>query len=185
MLEITRGDPDVTQREQLTLDVRRDCDAEYLSRADAFIRRTAQAGEPFFVYFNHSLLHMPVIPREEFRGRSGHGDWADSLLELDSDFGRLLDLLDELGVADDTLVVFAGDNGPEEVLLCRGSPGYWEAPTSPAAKATCAPRASRAGRAGSRPIKSRTRSCTKSISFRRLPPRLAPTSCRKTGPSMA
>jgi hypothetical protein len=37
---------------------------------------------PFFVYFNHSLMHMPVIPREEFRGQTGHGDWADSLLEL-------------------------------------------------------------------------------------------------------
>jgi arylsulfatase len=69
---------------------------------------------------------MPVIPREEFKGRSGHGDWADSLLELDADFGTLLDLLDELGVAGETLVVFAGDNGPEDILLWRGSPGYWE-----------------------------------------------------------
>jgi arylsulfatase len=126
MLEIKRGDLDVTEREQLTLDVRRDCDTEYLRRADAFIRRTVEDGQPFFVYFNHSLLHMPVIPREEFRGRSGQGDWADSLLELDSDFGALLDLLDELGIADNTLVVFAGDNGPEDVLLWRGSPGYWE-----------------------------------------------------------
>ena len=62
-------------------------------------------------------MHMPVIPREEFKGKTGQGDWADSLLELDTDFGTLLDLLDELDVADNTLVVFAGDNGPEEVLL--------------------------------------------------------------------
>jgi len=62
-------------------------------------------------------MHMPVIPREEFKGKTGHGDWADSLLELDTDFGVLLDLLDELDLADSTLVVFAGDNGPEEVLL--------------------------------------------------------------------
>jgi arylsulfatase A-like enzyme len=75
---------------------------------------------------NHSLLHLPVIPREEFKGRSGRGDWADSLLELDADFGWLLDGLAVLRVADDTLVVFAGDNGPEDVLLWRGSPGYWE-----------------------------------------------------------
>jgi arylsulfatase len=81
---------------------------------------------PFFVYFNHSLMHMPVIPREEFKGESGQGDWADSLLELDADFGSLLDLLDELDVGADTLVVFAGDNGPEDVLLWRGTPGYWE-----------------------------------------------------------
>jgi arylsulfatase len=126
MIESRQGDRDVTEREQLTLDVRRDCDAEYLRRTTAFIRRSVQGGTPFFVYFNHSLMHMPVIPREEFRGRTGHGDWADSLLELDTDFGTLLDLLDALGIAENTLVVFAGDNGPEEVLLWRGSPGFWE-----------------------------------------------------------
>ena len=73
------------------------------------------------MYFNHSLMHMPVIPRAEFKGRSRR-DWADSLLELDSDFAVLLDLLDELDVASDSLVIFAGDNGPEGVLLWRGTP---------------------------------------------------------------
>jgi arylsulfatase A-like enzyme len=126
MVEIRRGESDVTEGEQLTLNVRRDCDAEYLRRAEAFIRGTVADGTPFFVYFNHSLMHMPVIPRLEFKGRSKAGDWADSLLELDADFGVLLDLLGELGIAEDTLVVFAGDNGPEDVLLWRGSPGYWE-----------------------------------------------------------
>ena len=126
MLEIKRGDADATERDQLTLDVRRDCDAEYLRRADQFIRSAVEDNVPFFVYFNHSLLHMPVVPREDFKGKTGQGDWADSLLELDTDFGTLLDLLDELGIADDTLVVFAGDNGPEDILLWRGSPGYWE-----------------------------------------------------------
>jgi arylsulfatase A-like enzyme len=126
MVEIRRGDQDVTEGDQLTLDVRRDCDREYLRRASAFIRAKAGQRVPFFVYFNHSLMHMPVIPREEFKGQTGQGNWADSLLELGTDFGTLLDLLDELGVADDTMVVFAGDNGPEEVLLWRGTPGYWE-----------------------------------------------------------
>jgi arylsulfatase len=126
MLEVRRGDRDVTPRDQLTLDVRRDCDAEYLRRAETFIRRSVQGNQPFFVYFNHSLMHMPVIPRREFKGATGQGDWADSLRELDTDFGTLLDLLDDLKVSADTLVVFAGDNGPEDVLLWRGSPGYWE-----------------------------------------------------------
>ena len=126
MVEIRRGESDVTEREQLTLDVRRDCDLEYLERAESFMRRSVAADTPFFVYFNHSLMHFPVIPRPEFAGRSGQGEWADALLELDADFGRLLDLLDELDVADDTLVVFAGDNGPEDLLPWRGSPGYWE-----------------------------------------------------------
>jgi arylsulfatase len=126
MVEIHRGDGDVTERDQLTLDVRRDCDIEYLRRAESFIRRAVQDRTPFFVYFNHSLMHMPVIPRAEFKGKTGQGDWADSLLELDTDFGTLLDLIDSLGVTEHTLVVFAGDNGPEEVLLWRGSPGYFE-----------------------------------------------------------
>jgi arylsulfatase len=126
MVEIKRGERNVTEGDQLTLEVRRDCDVEYLRRAEAFIRRNVRADTPFFVYFNHSLMHMPVIPRPEFKGKTGQGDWADSLLELDTDFGTLLDLLDELDVAANTLVVFAGDNGPEDVLLWRGSPGYWE-----------------------------------------------------------
>jgi arylsulfatase len=125
MMEIKRGERDATQREQLTLDVRRDCDTEYLRRAQSFIRRSAQDSKPFFVYFNHSMMHMPVIPRSEFKGKTGQGDWADSLLELDTDFGTLLDLLDELNLSDKTLVVFAGDNGPEDVLLWRGASGYW------------------------------------------------------------
>lgn len=126
MLDVKRGDREPTEREQMTLEIRRDCDAEYLRRAEAFMRRSVEGGKPFFVYFNHSLMHMPVIPRAEFKGKTGQGDWADSLLELDTDFGTLLDLLETLRVRDNTLVVFAGDNGPEEVLLWRGSPGYFE-----------------------------------------------------------
>jgi arylsulfatase len=126
MVEIRKGERDVTEGEQLTLDVRRDCDAEYLKRASQFVRRSVADGSPFFIYFNHSMMHMPVIPREEFKGKTGQGDWADSLLELDTDFGVLLDLLDDLEITDDTLVVFAGDNGPEDVVLWRGTPGYFE-----------------------------------------------------------
>lgn len=59
MLEIRRGDSDVTKGDQLRLEMRRDCDTEYLRRAEAFIRRTVDAGSPFFVYFNHSLPHFP------------------------------------------------------------------------------------------------------------------------------
>ncbi|MBA2953229.1 sulfatase-like hydrolase/transferase [Nocardioides sp. MAH-18] len=125
MVHIKRGDDDVTPGDALDLDVRRDCDLEYLDRAEAFVRSAVETEDPFFLYFNHSLMHFPVIPRAEFRGRSGQGEWADSLLELDADFGRLLDLLDELGIADDTVVVFAGDNGPEDFLPWRGSPGFW------------------------------------------------------------
>ena len=126
MVEARAGDDDVTEGAQLTIDVRRDCDADYLDRSERFVRDAVADDTPFFLYFNHSLMHFPVVAREEFQGRSGNGEWADSLLELDSDFGRILDLLDEVGARDDTLVVFAGDNGPEELQPWRGSPGYWE-----------------------------------------------------------
>jgi arylsulfatase A-like enzyme len=141
MVEIKRGEADVTELEQMTLEVRRNCDAEFLRRATAFIREAVSAETPFYVYFNHSMMHMPVIPREEFKGRTGKGDWADSLLELDGDFGALLDLLDELGVAENTIVVFAGDNGPEEVLSWRARPAIGRGRSSPAGRAISALRA--------------------------------------------
>ena len=119
------GEQDVTEQVQLTLEVRRDCETEYLRRATAFMRDAAAHDTPFFVYFNHSLMHMPVIPRGIQRAdltgrlgrqpaRVGHGCRVAA------------DLLDELGITANTLVVFAGNNGPEEVLLRRGRPGFWE-----------------------------------------------------------
>lgn len=115
----------VGELEQLTEEVRRDIDIEYMRRAKTFLKRSADAGQPFFLYFNHSMMHLPTIPRTEFKGKTGHGDFADALLQLDSDFGELLDYLDELGVADETIIVFSGDNGPEEMEPWRGSGGPW------------------------------------------------------------
>ena len=96
------------------------------TRDSRFSRRASAERRPFYLYFNHSLLHVPTIPRSEFQGATGNGDWADCLAELDHDFGDLLDALDELGVADDTIVVLAGDNGAENLLIARGSAGVFE-----------------------------------------------------------
>lgn len=81
---------------------------------------------PFLLYFNHSMMHMPTIPRTEFKGKSGQGEWVDCLLELDSDFGEVLDTLSELKIEDNTIVVFSGDNGPEELEPWRGHPGFFD-----------------------------------------------------------
>jgi arylsulfatase A-like enzyme len=116
----------VTELEQLTMTVRRDIDTEYMKRAKAFLKRSAQKDQPFFLYFNHSMMHMPTVPRPEFKGKTGNGDFADCLLELDSDFGALLDYLEELGLADNTIVVFSGDNGPEEMAPWRGTAGFFD-----------------------------------------------------------
>jgi arylsulfatase A-like enzyme len=125
VLEGRKGEP-VNELEQLTLEVRRDIDVEYMKRSKTFLKTSVDAGKPFFLYFNHSMMHLPTIPRPEFKGKTGRGDFADSMLELDSDFGELLDFLRELGVEENTLVVFAGDNGPEELEPWRGSAGPWD-----------------------------------------------------------
>ncbi|MGE6783531.1 sulfatase-like hydrolase/transferase [Ensifer adhaerens] len=112
--------------EQLTVDVKVSLDRRYLDRSKQFIDRSVANGKPFFLYFNHTLMHLPVKPRPEFKGKTGHGDWADSLAELDADFAELMAFLDEKKLRDNTIVVFSGDNGPEEMEPDRGSPGFWE-----------------------------------------------------------
>jgi arylsulfatase len=125
VLESHKGQP-VHELEQLTVEVRRNIDVEYMKRAKDFLKRSTEAGKPFLLYFNHSMLHLPTVPRDEFKGKTGHGDWADSLLEMDTDFGELLDYLKLLGVDGNTIVVFSGDNGPEEMAPWRGTAGYFD-----------------------------------------------------------
>src|SRR5260370_8698065 len=67
-----------------------------------------------------------MTPRDEFAGKSSNGDWGDCLLMLDHDFGVLLDKLDELGVADNPIVVYCGDNGAEDHLAGRGTGGFFD-----------------------------------------------------------
>jgi arylsulfatase A-like enzyme len=125
VLESRKGQP-VNELEQLTVDVRRDIDVEYMKRAEDFLKRSTDQGKPFFLYFNYSLMHLPTRPRAEFEGKTGHGEWADALLQMDTDFGTLLDYLTSLGVDDNTIVVFSGDNGPEELTPWRGTAGYFD-----------------------------------------------------------
>ena len=125
MLEGRKGEK-VKQAAKLTYDLKLNVDTEYKKRAFRFMEDNAKAKRPFFLYFNHSLMHIPVAPRAEYKGKSGNGDWADSLLQLDGDFGEFLDLIDKLSLRDDTIVVFAGDNGNEEMLLNRGTGGFFE-----------------------------------------------------------
>jgi arylsulfatase A-like enzyme len=112
--------------EQLTLEVKKSCDLEYLKRAVRFIEASAKNDKPFFCYFNHSLMHFPMIPRDEFAGNSANGDWGDCLLMLDHDFGALLDKLDELGLRENTIVILCGDNGAEDHLIGRGTAGFFD-----------------------------------------------------------
>ena len=118
MYEARKGE-EVKRTGQLTTAVKRDADLEYMNRSKRFIKESVDAGKPFFLYFNHTLMHLPTTPRKEFQGKSGHGERADCMMQLDHDFQTLLDFLKEQEVDGNTIVVFSGDNGPEH----RGANG--------------------------------------------------------------
>lgn len=82
----------------------------FTERAIAFIEQHRE--QPFFVYLPHVMPHVPIFASEKFRGRSGHGLYADTVEELDGSLGELLSALDRLKLADNTLVIFFSDNGP-------------------------------------------------------------------------
>jgi arylsulfatase A-like enzyme len=117
------------------LDYRPLIDRDLTDRAIDFMQRQAQADKPFFVYLPYTATHFPTMPHPDFVGKSGNGAWADLLLQIDSYTGELLDTLDELGIADDTIFIFTADNGPEALgyestsmtveTAVQGSPGPW------------------------------------------------------------
>src|SRR5262245_47975627 len=104
---------------------RRLMDAEITRRTIAFMERQAQAGKPFFVYATLTQPHLPTLPNPAFAGRTGNGDWADMLAEMDHNVGQMLDAVDRLGIRDNTIVIFASDNGPEFVRPWDGWAGPW------------------------------------------------------------
>lgn len=82
----------------------------YTDHTVDFIRR--HADEPFFAYVAHTMPHIPLHVEEEFRGRSAAGRYGDVVECLDHHIGRVIDILTELGLADNTLVMVTSDNGP-------------------------------------------------------------------------
>src|SRR6266568_490239 len=110
---------------ELDLDHRRAMEKEITTRAVEFIKRTASSGKPFFAYVSFSLFHMPTLPNPEFAGKTGNGDWADCLAEMDYRTGQILDAIKEAGVEDNTIVIFTSDNGPEATHPWEGDSGPW------------------------------------------------------------
>lgn len=95
-----------------TPEVRAEIDNELVAKSIDFMRRQVDAKKPFFVYLPFSMGHVPNLPSKEFKGRSRIGQYGDKLMEGDFHVGEIMDALEELGVADDTLLVFISDNGP-------------------------------------------------------------------------
>ena len=89
-------------------------DDEFLAAASTFIRDKAETEEPFFVWFNSTHMHFRTHVKPESKGRSGRwqSEYHDTMMDHDDLVGDLLGLLDELGLAEDTIVVYSTDNGP-------------------------------------------------------------------------
>ena len=84
----------------------------FTSRALSFLDRQAGSARPFFLFFALHDPHVPRVPHPRFVGRSGMGPRGDAILQADWSVGQVLDRLDALKLADDTLVLFTSDNGP-------------------------------------------------------------------------
>ncbi|MFT3771716.1 MAG: sulfatase-like hydrolase/transferase, partial [Minicystis sp.] len=88
-------------------------DEEFLAGALDFMDRQAKAATPFLCYMNTTRMHVWTHLKPASEGKTGLGLYPDGMVELDGYVGQLLDKLDTLGVADNTIVVFTTDNGAE------------------------------------------------------------------------
>ena len=130
IVEAKRGEPLKTVK-PYTAEVRREIDWELVDRGVDFMQRQKAAGKPFFLYLPISRTHFPNLPSKRFEGQSRIGQFGDSLMEGDAIVGRMLDALQVLGLEQDTIVVFASDNGPQGEVVREfggdmpdmGSPG--------------------------------------------------------------
>jgi arylsulfatase A-like enzyme len=88
-------------------------DEEFLTAALDFIDRQHKAGKPWFVYFNSTRMHVWTHLKPESQGKTGLGIYPDGMVEHDGHVGQLLKKLDDLGIANNTIVVYTTDNGAE------------------------------------------------------------------------
>lgn len=91
---------------------------ELTRRAVAYVesqgpKTSVAAAKPFFLYLPLTAPHYPVVPAKEFQGKSKAGEYGDFVAQVDDTVGKVLDALKRKGLADNTLVIFTSDNGPE------------------------------------------------------------------------
>jgi arylsulfatase len=104
---------------------RRLIDAEITKRSVAFMEKEVKEGKPFFEYVCLTQCHLPALANPAFAGKTGNGDWADMLAEMDYNVGQMLDAVEKLGIADNTIVIFTSDNGAEFFQPWDGWAGPW------------------------------------------------------------
>ncbi len=110
--------PDGTQKIEntgpLTKERMKTCDNEFVAAATAFIKQQHAAGTPFFVWFNSTHMHFRTYVQPGTEGQAGRwqSPYHDTMINHDRAIGDLLKLLDDLGIADNTIVMYGTDNGP-------------------------------------------------------------------------
>jgi arylsulfatase len=100
-----------------TAEVRAEIDNDLTDRSIAFMKKQQAAGKPFFLYLPFSMGHAPNYPSKQFAGKSRIGNYGDKMMEGDYHVGQVLDALKDLKLDDNTIVVFASDNGPSGMIL--------------------------------------------------------------------
>jgi arylsulfatase len=117
-------------------------DEEITAGALDFIERQTKADKPFFCWWNSTKMHVWTHLKKESQGVTGLGVYPDGMVEHDGHVGQLLDKLDELGIADNTIVMYSTDNGAEELSWPDGGTtpfrgekdtnweGAWRVPTA-------------------------------------------------------
>ena len=88
-------------------------DEEITDGALAWMEKQAKADKPFFLWYNSTAMHFRTHLADKNRGKSGQDDYSDRMVTHDEQIGQMLDKLDELGIADNTIVMYSTDNGPE------------------------------------------------------------------------
>ncbi len=88
-------------------------------KAVAYIEKRKKAKAPFFLYMAFPSPHAPIIPNEEFRGKSEAGAYGDFVYQTDWSSGQILNALDAIGATENTIVIFTADNGPERYAYDR------------------------------------------------------------------
>jgi arylsulfatase len=124
IVEGRKGDA-TRELKPFNMETRRTIDREAAERGIAFMQRNVQARRPFFFYYPMTQIHFPTLTHPDFDGKSGAGDIADAMLDVDHNVGLVLDAIDRLGIARDTIVFWCTDNGAEQRRPWRGSPGPW------------------------------------------------------------
>jgi arylsulfatase A-like enzyme len=104
---------------------RRLIDATLAQKAISFMKQNVKEGKPFFNVITFTQPHLPTLPHPDFAGKSGHGNYADAHMEIDFRAGQILDAIDELGITNNTIVIWTSDNGPEVVQPWFGNAGVW------------------------------------------------------------